>query len=157
MGIDPSLGCAFAKAQIGTGHPLPSEGTAFISVKNKDKRAVTFIAKQLVDMGFKIVATHGTARVLLRAGIESDLVYSIGKGRPTIYDYVKNDAVHLIINTPSGGAHAQYEDKIRAMALENNITLITTIAGAQASAHGISALRDQEVTVKAIQDYYPTA
>jgi len=157
MGIDKAFGRAFAKAQIGTGHPLPTTGTAFISVKNKDKRAVTFIAKQLIDMGFKVVATHGTARALLRAGIDVTLVYSIGKGRPTIHDYIKNDAVHLIINTPSGGDHAQHEDKIRTMALENNITLITTIAGAQASAHGIAALRDHKITVSALQDYYDTA
>ena len=71
--------------------------------------------------------------------------------------YIKNDAVHPIINTPSGGDHAQHEDKIRTMALENNITLITTIAGAQASAHGIAALRDHKITVSALQDYYDTA
>jgi carbamoyl-phosphate synthase large subunit len=154
MGMDADFGCAFAKAQIGTGHPLPTQGTAFISVKNKDKRAVTFVAKRLADMGFHIVATHGTAKVLMRAGIPTTLVYSIGKGRPTIHDYVKNNAVDLIINTPTGGPHAPDEDKIRMMALENNITLITTLAGAQASAHGIEAFRQRQVAVRAIQDYY---
>ncbi|MDA1192587.1 MAG: carbamoyl-phosphate synthase large subunit, partial [Candidatus Poribacteria bacterium] len=154
MGIDVNLGIAFAKAQVGTNHPLPLEGTAFISVKNKDKRAAAMIARELHGMGFKIVATHGTAKALIRLGIQTELVYSIGKGRPTIYDYVKNSAIDLIINTPSGGEHAQYEDKIRMMALEHNITLITTMAGAQASVLGIQAFREREVTVKAIQDYY---
>ncbi|MBM3215500.1 carbamoyl-phosphate synthase large subunit, partial [Candidatus Poribacteria bacterium] len=154
MGIDPDFGKAFARAQIGTGHPLPSGGTAFISVKNKDKRAITFIAKRLADLGFQIVATHGTARVLMRSGIPVTLVYSIGKGRPTIHDYVKNNAVHLIINTPSGAEHAPDEDKIRMMALEHNITLITTIAGAQAGVMGIEAFRNQEISATAIQDYY---
>jgi carbamoyl-phosphate synthase large subunit len=154
MGIDADFGKAFAKAQVGTGHTLPTKGTAFISVKNKDKRAITFIAKQLSDMGFTVVATHGTAKVLMRSHIPVTLVYSIGKGRPTIYDYVKNSAVDLIINTPSGGDHAPDEDKIRMMALEHNITLITTVAGAAASVTGIEATRTREMTVQAIQDYY---
>jgi len=154
MGIDPNFGRAFAKAQIGTGYPLPTEGTAFISVKNKDKRAATFVARELHDVGFKIVATHGTAKVLMRAGVPTELVYSIGKGRPTIHDYIMNNAVDLIINTPSGGEHAPNEDKIRTLALENNITLITTLAGAQAGAHGIQAMRELDLAVKPIQDYY---
>jgi carbamoyl-phosphate synthase large subunit len=115
---------------------------------------VTFVARELHELGFKIVATHGTAKVLTRAGIPTELVYSIGKGRPTIHDYIMNNAVHLIINTPSGGAHAPNEDKIRMLALEHNITLITTLAGAQAGAHGIQAMRDFDLAVKPIQDYY---
>jgi carbamoyl-phosphate synthase large subunit len=154
MGIDPNFGRAFAKAQMGTGYPLPTEGTAFISVRNKDKRAVTFVARELHELGFKIVATHGTAKVLTRAGVPTELVYSIGKGRPTIHDYIMNNAVHLIINTPSGGEHAPNEDKIRMLALEHNITLITTLAGAQAGTHGIQAMREFDLAVKPIQDYY---
>ena len=154
MGIDPNYGRAFAKAQMGTGYPLPTEGTAFISVKNKDKRAATFVARELHELGFNIVATHGTARVLTRAGIPTELLYSIGKGRPTIHDYIMNNAVHLIVNTPSGGEHAPNEDKIRLLALEHNITLITTLAGAQAGALGIQAMRDSDLAVKPIQDYY---
>ncbi|MBT5536960.1 carbamoyl-phosphate synthase large subunit, partial [Candidatus Poribacteria bacterium] len=154
MGIDTNYGRAFAKAQMGTGYPLPTEGTAFISVKNKDKRAVTFVARELHDLGFQIVATHGTAKVLTRAGIPTELVYSIGKGRPTIHDYIMNNAVDLIVNTPSGGEHAPNEDKIRMLALEHNITLITTLAGAQAGTLGIQAMRDFDLAVKPIQDYY---
>ncbi|GIX07711.1 MAG: hypothetical protein KatS3mg115_2114 [Candidatus Poribacteria bacterium] len=154
MGIDPDFGCAFAKAQIGTGHPLPTEGTVFISVRNKDKRAITFVARQLHEMGFRIVATHGTAKALMRAGIPVELVYRIGMGRPTIHDYVKNHAVDLIINIPSGGDHAPDEAKIRRMALEHNITLITTLAGAQAAALGIRALRERGLSIRALQDYY---
>ena len=154
MGIDPSFGQAFAKAQIGTGHPLPTSGTAFISVRNKDKRGAALIARQLRDLGFKLVATHGTARALTRAGVSAELVHSIGKGRPTIHDYVKNNAVDLIINTPSGGSHAPNEDKIRAMAVERNITLITTLAGAQASVHGIQSAVEHGLIPRPLQSYY---
>ena len=157
MGIDPSFGRAFAKAQIGTGHPLPTSGTAFMSVRNKDKRGAALLARQLRDLGFNIVATHGTARAVARAGVSVDLVHSIGKGRPTIHDYVKNNAVDLIINTPSGGSHAPNEDKIRAMAVERNITLITTLAGAQASVHGIQAAIERGLTPRPIQSYYGKA
>ena len=89
MGIDADLSIAFAKAQQAVGYGLPLGGHAFISVKNKDKRAIIFIAKKLVDLGFQLIATHGTARVLRRNGMEVTLVHSIGKGRPTIHDYVK--------------------------------------------------------------------
>ena len=102
MGIDDDVSRAFAKAQKACGYTLPLTGNAFISVRNKDKRAVIFIAKKLIDMGFKLIATHGTAKVLLRNGMDVELVYSIGKGRPTIHDYIKNHAVDLIINTPTG-------------------------------------------------------
>ncbi len=154
MGIDPSFGRAFAKAQIGTGHPLPTSGTAFMSVRNRDKRGAALLARQLRDLGFNIVATHGTARAVARAGVSVELVHSIGKGRPTIHDYVKNNAVDLIINTPSGGSHAPNENKIRAMAVERNITLITTLAGAQASVHGIQAVAESGLTPRPIQAYY---
>ena len=109
MGIDSDVSRAFAKAQKACGYSLPLKGNAFISVRNKDKRAVIFITKKLTDMGFKLIATHGTAKVLLRNGMDVQLVYSIGKGRPTIHDYIKNHAVDLIINTPTGDLHRTNE------------------------------------------------
>ena len=154
MGIDMNLSQAFAKAQDACGDKLPLEGTAFISVRNKDKRAILFIARKLWDMGFKLIATHGTAKVLRRNGMEVTLVHSIGKGRPTIYDYIKNHAVALIINTPTGDAHHSNERLIRKMAIEHDIPLFSTIAGASGAVNGIDALRRGEISVSPLQSYY---
>ena len=154
MGIDMNLSQAFAKAQEACGDKLPLEGTAFISVRNKDKRAILFIAKKLWDMGFKLIATHGTAKVLRRNGMEVTLVHSIGKGRPTIYDYIKNHAVALIINTPTGDTHHSNERLIRKMAIEHDIPLFSTIAGASGAVNGIDALRRGEISVSPLQSYY---
>ncbi|MGQ9610014.1 MAG: carbamoyl-phosphate synthase large subunit [bacterium] len=155
MGIDSTLGLAFAKAQIASGQNLPTEGTVFISVKNNDKRSIIFIAKQLFDLGFRILATHGTAKVLTRHGIEAQLVYSLGKGRPTIFDYMKNKEVDLIINTPTGRSQRYDEDLIRKTAITQNIPCITTISGAAAAVNGIATLRNLKgLDVKPLQEYY---
>jgi len=155
MGIDKDLGMAYAKAQIGTGLNLPIEGTVFISVKNKDKRAIIFIAKQLFDMGFRILATHGTAKVLARQGIEVEPVHSIRTGRPNIFDYMKNNEVDLIINTPTGRESKSDEDLIRKTAIMQNIPCITTVSGAAAAVNGINALRERKgLSVQSLQEYY---
>ena len=154
MGIDMNLSQAFAKAQDACGDKLPLEGTAFISVRNKDKRAILFIARKLWDMGFNLIATHGTAKVLRRNGMDVTLVHSIGKGRPTIYDYIKNHAVALIINTPTGDSHHSNERLIRKMAIEHDIPLFSTIAGASGAVNGIDALRRGEISVSPLQSYY---
>ncbi len=154
MGIDDDVSRAFAKAQKACGYSLPLKGNAFISVRNKDKRAVIFIAKKLTDMGFELIATHGTAKVLLRSGMDVDLVYSIGKGRPTIHDYIKNHAVDLIINTPTGDLHRTNELLIRQMAIEHNIPIFSTIPGAAAAVNAIDALQSGEISVTPLQDYH---
>ena len=154
MGIDTDVSRAFAKAQKACGYTLPLSGTVFISVKNKDKRAIIFIAKKLTDMGFELIATHGTARVLLRNGMEPELVYSIGKGRPTIHDYIKNHAVDLIINTPTGDLHRPNELLIREMAIAHDIPIFSTIPGAAAAVNAIDALQRGDITVTPLQDYF---
>ncbi len=154
MGIDTDVSRAFAKAQKACGYTLPLRGKVFISVKNKDKRAIIFIAKKLTDMGFELIATHGTARVLLRNGMESELVYSIGKGRPTIHDYIKNHAVDLIINTPTGDLHRPNELLIREMAIAHDIPIFSTIPGAAAAVNAIDALQRGDITVTPLQDYF---
>lgn len=154
MGIDSDVSRAFAKAQKACGYTLPLKGNAFISVRNKDKRAVIFIAKKLTDMGFELIATHGTAKVLLRNGMDVQLVYSIGKGRPTIHDYIKNHAVDLIINTPTGDLHRTNELLIRQMAIENDIPIFSTIPGAAAAVNAIDALQSGEISVTPLQDYH---
>ena len=154
MGIDTDVSRAFAKAQKACGYTLPLRGKVFISVKNKDKRAIIFIAKKLTDMGFELIATHGTAKVLLRNGMESELVFSIGKGRPTIHDYIKNHAVDLIINTPTGDLHRPNELLIREMAIAHDIPIFSTIPGAAAAVNAIDALQRGDITVTPLQDYF---
>lgn len=154
MGIDTDVSRAFAKAQKACGYTLPLTGKVFISVRNKDKRAVIFIAKKLTDMGFELIATHGTAKVLLRNGMDVELVYSIGKGRPTIHDYIKNHAVDLIINTPTGDLHRPNELLIRQMAIEHDIPIFSTIPGAAAAVNAIDALQRGDISVTPLQDYH---
>ena len=154
MGIDTDFPRAFAKAQKACGYTLPLGGSVFISVRNKDKRAIIFIAKKLTDMGFELIATHGTAKVLLRNGMKSELVFSIGKGRPTIHDYIKNHAVDLIINTPTGDLHRTNELLIREMAITHDIPIFSTIPGAAAAVHAIDALQRGDITVTSLQDYF---
>ena len=154
MGIDDDVSRAFAKAQKACGYTLPLKGNAFISVRNKDKRSVIFIAKKLTDMGFELIATHGTAKVLLRNGMDVELVYSIGKGRPTIHDYIKNHAVDLIVNTPTGDLHRTNELLIRQMAIEHDIPIFSTIPGAAAAVNAIDALQRGEISVTPLQDYH---
>ena len=154
MGIDTDFPRAFAKAQKACGYTLPQGGRVFISVRNKDKRAIIFIAKKLTDMDFELIATHGTAKVLLRNGMKSELVFSIGKGRPTIHDYIKNHAVDLIINTPTGDLHRTNELLIREMAITHDIPIFSTIPGAAAAVHAIDALQRGDITVTSLQDYF---
>lgn len=156
MGIDTDFSRAFAKAQKACGYTLPLGGKVFISVKNKDKRAIIFIAKKLIDMGFELIATHGTAKVLLRNGMEAELVFSIGKGRPTIHDYIKNHAVDLIINTPTGDLHRPNELLIREMAITHDIPIFSTIPGAAAAVNAIDALQRGDITVTSLQDHFRT-
>ncbi|MEC8893210.1 MAG: carbamoyl-phosphate synthase large subunit [Candidatus Poribacteria bacterium] len=154
MGIDYNLDQAVAKAQKACGSNLPLKGKVFISVRNRDKRSVIFIARKLYEMGFRMIATHGTAKVLRRSGMETELVHSIGKGRPTIYDYVKNNAIDLIINTPTGYINRPNEQLIRQMAIDYNIPIFSTIPGASAAVNAIAALRYKRISVTALQDYY---
>ena len=104
-------------------------------------------------MGFNLVATHGTAKVLRRSGLSSELVYSIGKGRPTIYDFIKNSEIDMIINTPTGYAHRPNEQLIRQMAIDHNIPIFTTMPGASAAVNSISVLRNRNLDVVPLQEY----
>ncbi|OGC11182.1 carbamoyl phosphate synthase large subunit [candidate division WOR-1 bacterium RIFOXYA12_FULL_52_29] len=155
MGIDDDFGSAFMKSQIAAGQRLPLEGKVFVSVKDKDKRSIVYIVKHLVDLGFKIVATPGTADVLKKSGIEVQEVYRIGDGRPDITDLIKNNEINLIINTPSEiKKQKQDESKIRFSAVVQGIPLVTTISGAQATINGIEAAKKKGFGVKALQDYH---
>jgi carbamoyl-phosphate synthase large subunit len=154
MGIDANFGAAFWKAQLGAGQNLPFEGTVFLSVKNKDKRNVVFIAKKLSDLGFKVCATKGTGKVLANNGIETRLVNKVSEGRPNIVDMIKNGDISLIINTPSGRNPKHDEVQIRSNAVQYKIPYTTTISGAAAVVNAIETMKKGELVVKPLQDYY---
>jgi carbamoyl-phosphate synthase large subunit len=154
MGIDMVLGQAFAKSQLGTGQKLPTSGTVFISVKNHDKRQVVFIAKKLADMGFRIVSSSGTAKVLKNSGIDVITLFKISEGRPNVLDYVKNTEIDLIINTPGGQSQQDDGVKIRSTAVAHGVPVITTMSAAQAVVNGIESLRKSGVSVRTIQDFH---
>ncbi|MEL6468286.1 MAG: carbamoyl-phosphate synthase large subunit [Cyanobacteria bacterium J06623_4] len=153
MGIDTSFGQAYAKAELAAGQVLPLTGTVFISVNDRDKQAVIPIAQEFTDIGFKIIATSGTHSALSNAGITVDPVLKIHEGRPHIGDAIKNQHIQLIINSPVGEA-AQEDDRIlRRTALDYKVPTITTIAAAKATIGAIRSLKDNQLTVKALQDY----
>jgi carbamoyl-phosphate synthase large subunit len=155
MGSSPSFGEAYAKALLGAGTRLPLEGTAFISVNDNDKRAhVVHLAKELIKLGFTIIATGGTREFLIKHGVESDLVSKVHEGRPNIVDRMINGKVALAINTPFGKSAFVDDTYIRRSALQLNIPCITTLTAATACVEGIRSLRDGVNTIAALQDQH---
>jgi carbamoyl-phosphate synthase large subunit len=153
MGIDIDFGRAYAKAELAASQQLPSGGKVFISTNDRDKQAVVPIARSFIELGFTIVATAGTRQVLQSHGLEIESVLKLHEGRPNVVDVIKNQQIQLIINTPSG-EEAQADGKlIRRTALTYKVPIVTTIAGAKATAAAISSLQREPLTVKAIQDY----
>ena len=154
MGIDEFFGRAFLTSQLAASQNLPRSGTVFLSVKNRDKRAIVLIAQQLETLGFSLIATQGTAKVLQRYGVLTTPVKKIHEGRPNVLDQIKNGQVQLVINTPSGRLPRADEVQIRAAAAALGIPSITTVAGAQASVNGIAALIKHQIAVKPLQAYH---
>ena len=153
MGINDTFGMAFLKSQQGVGQILPQKGMVFISLRSKDKRPMIFLAKKLVDLGFNLVATRGTAKALARNDIPVTQVLKVSQGRPNIVDMMKNGEVDLIINTPGGKGTKPDGLAIRSNAVALKIPLITTVAGAYAAVNGIEALKKKGIQVKTIQEY----
>jgi carbamoyl-phosphate synthase large subunit len=154
MGVDDTFGKAYVKAQISAGSILPKSGVAFISVNQHDKNFISKIAADLLEVGFKIIATRGTARVLRNSGIEVESVYKVNEGRPHIVDYIKSGKVDLIINTPLGRESFFDEKAIRRAAINHRVPCITTIAGAAAAVNGIRAIRRENLDVRSLQEYH---
>ncbi len=158
MGIDSSFGVAFAKSQAGAYGSLPTKGTAFVSVANRDKRSMVFPVKRLADLGFEILATQGTAEVLRRNGVAATVVrkghHGPGPdGEPTIVTRIKAGEIAIVVNTPFGvGARVDGWD-IRTAAVGSNTLCITTIAGMSAAVQGIEALLTGELGVRSLQEY----
>jgi carbamoyl-phosphate synthase large subunit len=154
MGIDVDLGMAFAKSQIAAGLDLPVRGSIFISVKDTDKRDIIPIARRLHKLGFKILATRGTAQVLERVGIPAERVNKIHEDRPHVVDYMRSGNIQLIINTPSGKKPRTDQLSIRSYAVMYNLPLITTLKAAQAVTYGIESIQTRGMEVKPIQEWY---
>ena len=154
MGIDRTLGLAYAKAQMAASPPLPMKGNVFISVADRQKTKAADIAREFVNLGFALFATSGTAAALSAANVPVKKLFKLGEGRPNALDMIKNGELALIINTPSGKAAREDEVKIRSTATGNRIPIITTLRGARASLDGIRAMRDHGLSVKTIQEYH---
>ncbi len=154
MGISTTFGQAFAKAQLAAGQRLPRGGTVFISVNDGDKRHIGSVGKELAELGFRIVATRGTAAALQAAGVGAEAVFKVNEGRPNIVDLVKTGKIDLIVNTPLGRESFYDEKSIRRAAIRYHIPCITTLSAAHAAARGIHALLEQGSEVAALQDLH---
>ncbi|MCZ7649004.1 MAG: carbamoyl-phosphate synthase large subunit [Planctomycetota bacterium] len=156
MGLDTDFGRAFAKAQMSAYQTLPLTGAVFISVNDADKRAVVGIAKRLRALGFKLVSTGGTHKMLARHGVPVERAKKISEGRPNMLDMSRSGQIDLVINTPTGKGHHTDEAKIRSAMVARNIPCITTIAAAEAVVLAIESM-SQGYGVKALQDYFKKA
>jgi carbamoyl-phosphate synthase large subunit len=154
MGLDADLGIAYAKSQMAASATLPLGGRVFISVSDAHKKEVAAIAQQFADLGFEIVSTSGTARVLEEAGLKVSRVYKLSEGRPNSLDLLKNREIQLVINTPAGQIPRSDEVRIRTTAVYTGTPIMTTLSGARAAALGIAALKKSGYGVKSLQEYH---
>ena len=154
IGLDASFERAFAKAQLGAGVRLPSAGQVFLSVRADDKDAIGPLARRLVEMGFTLLATRGTAATLRTAGIEARTVNKVLEGRPHCVDAIRSGEVQMVINTAAGAQSVADSFDIRRSALTHNVPHFTTIAGARAAVYAIAAMRSGPLEVAPLQSYF---
>ena len=154
MGVSDNFGQAYAKAQMSAGVYLPRSGTAFISVNQHDKKNVIKIAERLRQLGFKLIASRGTAAALQQQGFPVETVYKVNEGRPHIVDLIKSGKVDLVLNTPLGKDSFFDERAIRRAAMQHGVPCITTLSGGAAVASGIAALQQNKVDVLSLQEYH---
>ena len=152
MGINDNVGVAFLKAMESDGYTVPKKGTAFISINKADRREALYAARDLVEIGFDIIATEGTAQYLSKHGISCKEIFKVGEGRPNVVDEILNDNVQFVINTPTGAKARYDEESIGRTSVMKNILTITTMPGARAAIEAISL--SGEVRVKALQEYF---
>ena len=154
MGIDTDFARAFLKSQIGSGVDLPREGHVFISVKDEDKDAMVGLGRELLAMGFSLIATGGTARHLNAEGLPVESVKKVREGRPHIVDAMKSDQIHLVFNTTEDAKAIADSLELRRTALINAIPYYTTVAGARAAVQAIAALESGQLEVAPLQSYF---
>ncbi|CAN7441417.1 carbamoyl-phosphate synthase large subunit [Pararhizobium sp. LjRoot255] len=154
IGLDTDFALAFAKAQLGAGVDLPREGTVFVSVRDEDKERVLPAIRHLTDIGFKVLATGGTARFLAEKGIIATKINKVQEGRPHIEDAIRNRQVHLVINTTDGNKAISDSKSLRRATLMQKVPYYTTMAGAEAAARAIKALKAGSLEVRTLQSYF---
>ena len=154
MGVANNFGEAFAKAQLAAGMKLPTGGSVFFSVNDHDKGGLAAVAREFVNMGFRLVATHGTAQVLEDAGMQVERVYKVKEGRPNVVDLIKSERIQLIVNTPQGQASVFDEPAIRRAAVAARVPTITTLAAAKAAVEGLHSLIGGKLHVQALQELH---
>ena len=154
MGIDTEFGRAYIKSQLAAGQVLPKSGTVFVTVKDKDKKAILPIAKRLTELGYSLVATEGTHRALSAEGIQARKIRKIKEGSPNALDLLRKNEIHLIINTPTGKEPKSDEASIRSLAVQRGVPCITTIPGASASVRGIEAFLKGDLDVRSLQEHH---
>jgi carbamoyl-phosphate synthase large subunit len=157
LGLDRSFGAAFAKSQEAAYGALPTKGVAFLSVRNADKRAIVLPAKRLADLGFKLVATVGTASVLRRNGVPVEVVHKVHEGAPNVVDLIRSGEIDVVVNTPQGSGPRSDGYEIRTAAVATDIPCVTTLSGLAAMVQGIEARQTGELTVRSLQSYHREA
>ena len=157
MGISERFSLAFAKSQLAAGVVLPTKGAIFISVTERHKEQVVDLARRLHQMGFRLLATSGTARRLEDAGVPVERIKKLVEGHPNLIDHLIDGEVALILNTPSGKGARTDEGRIRAAAVQHGVSCITTIQAAEAAVRAMEALREEEMTVLSLQDRFAAA
>ena len=151
MGIDENFGLAFYKSQLSANMDLPKEGNIFISVKESDKSKIQDLAEKADELGFKLIATPGTAKSV--NGVDIKQISKISQDSPNVSDAILNKEVDMIINTPSGKASSVDGYKLRRLAIELGIPYVTTLAGARAALNAIEAIKNSELKVKSLNEY----
>jgi carbamoyl-phosphate synthase large subunit len=154
MGTATGFGLAYAKAELAASEALPTSGTVFLSTHDRDKPALLPVAQRLAQLGFRLVATEGTARWLSEAGLTVEPVLKVHEGRPNIEDAIRSGEIQLVINTPVGRQAAHDDKYLRRAAIDYAVTTVTTLAGARAAVEGIAALQGQQLQVNALQDIH---
>jgi carbamoyl-phosphate synthase large subunit len=155
MGVSERFSIAFAKSQLAAGTVLPLSGRVFISVTDRDKPHTLDLARRLEKLGYALIATRGTAQVLEGAGIKVERIKKLQEGHPNLLDRMADGDLQLVLNTPSGKGARTDEGRIRAAAVMHGIPCITTIQAADAAVRAMEAMREEEMTVQAVQDRFP--
>lgn len=154
MGISDDFAIAFTKSQIAAGTVLPTEGNVFLSIAARQRQGIDCLAKQLHDMGYKLLATTGTALEIEKAGIPVTRIKKLAEGNPNLIDYLKNDEVSLIINTPNGKGARTDEGRIRAASVQYGVPCITTLSAGRVAVEAMQAIRNKVVDVLSLQERF---
>ncbi|MCB1422410.1 MAG: carbamoyl phosphate synthase large subunit, partial [Nitratireductor sp.] len=154
MGLDTTYPMAFAKAQLGAGTDLPRKGTVFFSMKGDDKERVLDSARALAEAGFRVLATGGTCRYFQEHGVAAERINKVLQGRPHIEDAIKNRQVQLVFNTTAGQKAVSDSKSLRRAALMMKVPYFTTVNGINSATRAVLALREGDIAVKPLQDYF---